>query len=153
MSTFRMLSGHIGILLALICVLLALAITIAGCSTYGPYHHQEAVLLTGAQEVPPVQTSARGYAYITVEADRSLSGTVKTSGFTGTAVQIHTGAAGENGPAIVALAKSGDGTWTIPTNTILTEEQFSAYRKGRSYVNAYSDGYPSGEIRAQLGRS
>jgi hypothetical protein len=151
MSEFRMLSGHIGILLVLVFILLALAITVSGCGSYGPYRHEETVLLTGAREVPPVETSARGVANIAVGSDHSVSGSVKTYGLTGTAVQIHTGAAGENGPAIVPLTNSGAGTWTIPVNAILTEEQFSEYQNGRSYVNVQSDEHPGGEIRTQLG--
>jgi len=59
------------------------------------------VVLSGAQEVPPVNTAATGSGTITVLMDRSVSGTVTTSGIAGTAAHIHLAAPGQNGPVIV----------------------------------------------------
>ena len=47
------------------------------------------VTLSGSQEVPPVTTSATGNGTITVAADQSISGTIKTTGIKGTAAHIH----------------------------------------------------------------
>ena len=38
------------------------------------------VTLSGSQEVPPVTTSATGSGTITVAADQSIAGTIKTTG-------------------------------------------------------------------------
>ena len=59
-------------------------------------------------------------------------------------------ASGQNGPVIIPLAKSGDDTWSVPGNTVLSSAQFDAYRAGNLYVNVHSAANPGGEIRAQL---
>src|SRR5436190_17146915 len=61
------------------------------------------VTLSGSQEVPPVTTSATGTGTITVAADQSISGTIKTTGVKGTAAHIHVAPSGTNGPVIVPL--------------------------------------------------
>jgi len=43
------------------------------------------VTLSGGQEVPPVTTSATGSGTITVAADQSIAGSIKTTGVKGTA--------------------------------------------------------------------
>ena len=47
--------------------------------------------LTGAEESPPVTTSASGTGTITIAADKSVSGTIKTTGIDGTVAHIHVG--------------------------------------------------------------
>ena len=59
------------------------------------------VTLSGANEVPPVTTSASGEGTISVADDGSVSGSVTTKGVQGTAAHIHLGAAGSNGPVVV----------------------------------------------------
>ena len=66
------------------------------------------VSLTGKEEVPAVETAATGSGTITVGADKSVSGSVKTKGIEGVAAHIHQAAAGKNGPPIIMLEK-GDG--------------------------------------------
>lgn len=106
--------------------------------------------LTGAQEVPPVTTSAAGAANIKVAEDGAVSGTVKTSGITSTAAHIHMAPAGQNGPVIVPLMKSGDNTYMVPAGAKLTPEQLAAYKMGSLYTNVHSSAHKDGEIRAQL---
>ena len=48
-----------------------------------------AVSLTGDQEVPAVQTEAKGAGKITIADDKSVTGSIKTTGITGTAAHIH----------------------------------------------------------------
>jgi hypothetical protein len=108
------------------------------------------VALSGSNEVPPVSTEAKGSGKITVSSDKSVSGSVTTSGINGTAAHIHTGAAGSNGPVIVPLTKSGDNTWSVPAGAKLTDAQYAAYTSGGTYVNVHSAAHPGGEIRAQL---
>ena len=106
--------------------------------------------LTGAQETPPVTTSASGTGTITVTADKSVSGSVTKTGVDGKAVHIHTGAPGKNGPVIVPLTKSGDSTWSVPPGAKLSDEQYASYQAGNLYVNVHSAANPAGEIRGQL---
>ncbi|MDP9107898.1 MAG: CHRD domain-containing protein [Pseudomonadota bacterium] len=109
------------------------------------------VKLTGAQEVPPVTTMAAGTGAIVVGADKSVSGSVTTTGIAGTAAHIHQGAMGVNGGVVVPLTKTGDTTWSVPAGAKLTDEQYSAYQAGNMYVNVHSAANPNGEIRGQLG--
>ena len=111
---------------------------------------QSKVELSGAQEVPPVTTSASGSGTITVNADMSVSGSVTTSGVPGTMAHIHNAAAGKNGPVIIPLAKSGDNTWAVPAGAKLTEAQYKAYEAGDLYVNVHSAAHKGGEVRGQL---
>lgn len=108
------------------------------------------VSLTGKEEVPAVETTATGTGTITVGADKSISGSVTTKGVEGVAAHIHQAAAGKNGPPIVALEKTGDGVWSVPKGSKLTEEQVAAYKAGELYVNVHSAAHKGGEIRAQL---
>lgn len=137
-------------------LLAAVSLTaLAACSSMGEkmgmmhmQHH--GVALSGAQEVPPVTTSASGTAMITVAADGAVSGSVKTSGVMGTMAHIHMGAAGANGGVIVPLTKVDDNTWGVPAGAKLSAEQMAAYKAGNLYVNVHSAANKGGEIRGQL---
>jgi hypothetical protein len=107
------------------------------------------VKLAGDQEVPAVKTDASGGGTITVNADKTVSGSVTTKGITATAAHIHEGAAGKNGGVIIPLTKNGD-TFSVPAGAKLTDAQYAAYQKGELYVNVHSAKNPDGEIRAQL---
>jgi hypothetical protein len=106
--------------------------------------------LSGAQEVPPVTTQATGNGTITVGDDKSVSGSVTTSGIVGTAAHIHLAAAGKNGPPIITLTKKSDNEWTVPAGSKLTDEQLASFKAGDLYVNVHSAANKGGEIRAQL---
>jgi len=108
------------------------------------------VTLTGAEEVPPVTTSASGSGAFTVDRDWNIQGKVTTSGVSGTAAHIHEAARGKNGGVIIPLTKSGENEWSVPAGTRLTDAQFKSYRAGTLYVNVHSAANPGGEIRAQL---
>jgi len=121
---------------------------VAGCSTMGG--GGMALRMTGAEEVPPISTSASGTGTLRVAADRSVTGSFKTQGGPFTAAHIHEGAMGQNGPVIIPLAKSGDNDWIVPANAKLTDSQFESYKAGRLYVNFHSAAHKGGEIRAQI---
>lgn len=108
------------------------------------------VKLTGAEETPPVTTSATASGTITVGADKSVSGSVKSSGMEGTVAHIHTGAPGQAGPPIITLTKGENGAWSVPASSKLTDEQFAAFKAGNLYVNIHSAEHKPGEIRGQL---
>jgi len=105
--------------------------------------------LTGAQEVPPVTTNATGTAMLTIGGDRSVSGSITTTGVDATAAHIHEAPSGKNGGVIVPFVKSGD-KWTIPPGAKLTEPQMKSFQDGNLYVNVHSAANKDGEIRAQL---
>jgi hypothetical protein len=106
--------------------------------------------LTGAQEVPPVTTAASGTANIKVADDGMVSGSVTTAGVVSTMAHIHIAPAGQNGPVIVPLTKSGDNGYVVPAGAKLTPAQLAAYKMGSLYVNVHSAANKGGEIRAQL---
>lgn len=127
----------------------ALAVLLAVASA-GASAKDVKVSLTGAEETPPVTTSATGKGTIHIAKDKSVSGTVKTTGVEGIAAHIHVGAKGEAGPPIITLTKGADGTWTVPAGSKLTDEQWADFKAGKLYVNVHSDQHKPGEIRAQL---
>ena len=128
-----------------------MAVLFAGMAAFGVAQAGESkVSLTGAEETPPVTTKATGHGSITVNADKTVSGSVTTQGITGTVAHIHLGAFGQKGPPIVDLAKGADGVWTVPAGSKLTDEQYASYLAGNLYVNVHSAENKGGEIRGQL---
>jgi len=107
------------------------------------------VSLSGANEVPPVTTSATGDGTITVADDGAVSGSVTTKGIQGTAAHIHAGAAGKNGPVVVPFTKEGD-TYKAAAGAKLNPDQLKAFKAGELYFNVHSAANPNGEIRGQL---
>lgn len=132
-----------------------IVISTAGCGTIERMTGRDAsggskVTLSGAEEVPPTATTGSGSGTIAVSPDRTVSGSVTTTGFTSTMAHIHLAPRGANGPVIVPLTRSGEGAWSVPPGAKLTEEQFGAYKAGNLYVNVHSAQYPAGEVRGQL---
>jgi hypothetical protein len=126
--------------------LAAVALLVFGTASAGDV----SLKLTGAEEVPPTPSTATGSGTITVKDDKSVTGSVKTSGVEGTAAHIHLAEAGKNGPPIITLTKGEGGTWSVPADSKLTDEQFAAFKAGHLYVNVHSAAHKPGEIRAQL---
>lgn len=111
---------------------------------------QPVVVLSGAQQVPPVKTHASGRSTIAIHDDRSVTGGVVTSGMHAAMAHIHLGSAGTNGPAIVALRKVSANHFEVPAGTQLTEAEYKSFKAGDLYVNVHSAAHKGGEIRAQL---
>ena len=130
--------------------IIAAAIMLVAASSGTALADQVKVTLSGGQEVPAVTTAASGSGTITINADKSVSGSVSTTGVAGTMAHIHNGAAGTNGPVIIPLTKSGDSTWSVPAGAKLTDAQYAAYKAGGLYVNVHSAANKGGEIRGQL---
>jgi len=144
---------------------LAMAGALAGCGTISAWMHRpppvtaaplpapgfvQSVSLSGANEVPPVETKASGTGNVIVNPDRSVIASVTVTGMTATAAHIHMGPIGGNGPVIVPFTKTGDNTFSAPPGMKMTEEQYAAFKAGDTYVNVHSDAHKGGEIRAQL---
>ncbi len=132
-------------------VLFTATLALAACSSMPSWMPGSGtkVSLTGAEEVPPVQTDAKGSGSFHIKDDGSVSGSVTTSGVAGTMAHLHMAAKGSNGPVIVPLTKNGD-TYSVPDGRKLTPEQVKAFKEGRVYVNVHSNAHKGGEVRAQL---
>ena len=109
--------------------------------------------MSGDQELPPTVTGALGTGSLTLESPtRLLSGSFTVNGMNATAGHIHLGDTGANGAIIVPMTASGTGTFSVPANTVLTEQQATAFANGGLYFNAHSAENPTGEVRGQIGR-
>jgi hypothetical protein len=107
------------------------------------------VTLTGDQEVPPVKSAGAGSGTIIIGTDRTVSGSVTSTGIAGTAAHIHEAAPDKNGPVILPLTKNGD-NYAVPAGAKLTDAQFASFQAGNLYVNVHTASNPGGEIRGQL---
>ena len=113
------------------------------------------VSLTGAQSVPPVDTSGTGTADLTYDpATRMVTWNITYSGTSSPVTMAHFhGPAKErqNAPVIIWLTKQG----SPPTNPItgtatLTPEQAQQFSAGEWYINVHTQSHPAGEIRGQV---
>lgn len=126
------------------------AILLAGCAGMGTSDGVQ-VRMTGAEEVPPVNTTASGNGTVRVGEDMSVSGSLKLQNAAQILVaHIHVGAAGVVGPVIIPLRKIADNEWEVPPGAKLTESQYQSYKAGGLYLNFHSAQYKGGEIRAQI---
>ena len=109
--------------------------------------------MSGDQELPPTLTGALGAGTLSLESpSRLLSGSFTVNGMTAAAGHVHLGNTGANGAIIVPMTASGTGTFTVPSGTLLTEAQATAFANGGLYLNAHSTDNPTGEVRGQIGR-
>lgn len=116
------------------------------------------VSLSGAQEVPAVETSATGTATTTLSGS-TLTVAGEFSGLSSPVVEIagspghiHQAPAGSNGdvvfPLVVAMTDDTSGTFSL--NTTLTPEQVAAYNAGEFYINFHTEMNQGGELRGQI---
>ena len=121
-------------------------------------------ILTGADEVPAVNTVATGTLGLTlIESREKIDFILEADDiFNVQAAHIHLGAQDVNGPAIFSLFDVNDGPFNSPVSGILTEADFipagslqsfddavAALKAGNTYVNVHTTAYPDGEIRGQ----
>lgn len=129
----------------------AIAVTVfcAGHSSFA-LSQEARVQLTGAQEIPPVETSASGVGILSVAADKSVSGSVTVSGMSVTVAHIHEAGAGTTGLIIIPLTKTSDTVWTVPAGAKLTDAQYESFKAGNLYFNVHSAAHKTGEVRGQI---
>lgn len=108
------------------------------------------VELTGAQEVPAVDTQAHGQGTLKINDDGTVSGIVTTTNVAGTMAHIHQAPAGENGGVVIPLQQTEDGSWVLPDDAQLTAEQLERLHAGDMYFNVHSAAHPGGEVRGQI---
>jgi len=109
--------------------------------------------LSGANDVPPVDTAASGRAGVTVN---TVTGAIvveaQVSGLDGaSAAHVHDGYAGENGPVLVGMTQDGanPGRWFVEDG-VLNAAGLDSFSAGALYVNVHSPANPGGEIRGQI---
>ena len=156
--------------LAVATLVAALSLAATGGAVGTPAVH--VAPLSGAEEVPAVDTNARGVGVVKVSADgESLSYKLIVANIENVLqAHIHVGAVGQNGPVVAFLYPPGPPPVLIPgrsdgvlaTGTItaanlvgpLMGEPFDALvdeiRAGNTYVNVHTTQFPGGEIRGQL---
>jgi hypothetical protein len=124
-------------------------------------------VLSGAQEVPSVISSATGNATVTIDAARTtINVTMITQGFTTpvTASHIHFGPVGANGSVLFALfaapavfpatltksLTSADFSPDAVNGIITFADAVNAIVSGNTYINVHTQANLGGEIRGQL---
>ena len=123
----------------------ALGVGLSGAALAEDFH----LKLSGAQEVPPVESSGSAEGTISIADDGAVSGKITVTGFTPTMAHIHEAPAGKNGKVIVPFKMEGD-TFVATPGAKLTPEQMQALKAGDLYFNVHSAAHPVGEVRAQL---
>jgi hypothetical protein len=113
------------------------------------------VPLTGAQGVPPVETSGSGTAELTYDpATRVVTWNITYSGLSSPSTMAHfhgPAAEGKNAPPVIWLSKQGSPPANPMTGTAtLTPDQAKQFAAGEWYVNVHSQSHPAGEIRGQV---
>jgi hypothetical protein len=114
-----------------------------------------AVFLTmsGANEVPPVTTTATGTALIRLTSDKKLYSKITVTnlevGDALTAAHIHKEATGVNGPVIQSLC-GGPADFGIIKTFVVSDALYTSLKTDAIYVNAHSTLHPLGIIRAQI---
>ncbi len=111
--------------------------------------------LTGAQQVPPVETPAKGSADLSYDpATRMLTWTVTYSGLSAPATMAHfhgPAAAGKNGPVAIWISvKDASVDSPVKGQATLTPEQAAQFSAGEWYINVHTSAHPGGEIRGQV---
>lgn len=149
-------------------VAIAAAGGLVGCDSGSDFETYVATI-EGAQENPPVTSSASGRAVVLVSksGDR-IDVSVTTTGLqNGTQAHIHRAPRGTNGSVIFWLWQPGNPlypegpdklgkSWVNPSfdtrDQPLTPQILADLRAGNLYVNFHSTRFPGGEIRGQLTR-
>ena len=104
--------------------------------------------LTGSQEVPAVNTTAKGTGDFWVQSGK-LMYDIEVSGLSGaiTGAHIHAGAAGAEGDPVHTITFTGntaEGSWDF------TDADWTKLKDGMFYVNIHTAANPEGEIRGQI---
>ena len=133
--------------------------------------------LTGAEEVPPVTTVARGTASLSLSGGQIVYTVTVTDLQNAVVAHIHLAPAGQNGPVRLNLCgtgapqppcesgsgilASGSNGVTVGTPAITLDDLIAAMRAGEAYVNVHTDDgedppnsgpgdMAGGEIRGQV---
>jgi hypothetical protein len=110
--------------------------------------------LSGAAEVPPIQSQATGTATVTIDGNQ-LTYKIEVKDLDNpTMAHIHEGAPGSDGPPVVPLwsgQKSIGFTGVLAEGKVTVKpDVIAAIRAGKTYVNIHTEVHASGELRGQL---
>jgi hypothetical protein len=114
------------------------------------------VPLTGAQQVPSVQTPGSGSADLTYDpSTRVVTWNISFSGLSSQATMAHfhgPAPAGKNAGVAVWLSQKGSTEVTSPISgqATLSPDDAKMFEAGDMYVNVHTKDHPSGEIRGQV---
>lgn len=130
------------------------AATLAACGQLRPSRKIDIfeATLSGAQEVPSVNTPATGSAEVSLNTNTNLlTWKVTYMGLSGvpTGAHIHGPAApGQNAAVVVPFVNIT--AQPVMGQAALTAQQVADLAAGRWYVNIHTPNHPGGEIRGQL---
>ena len=114
------------------------------------------VPLTGAAQVPPVQTPGTGSAALTYDpGTRVITWKVTFSGLSSPATMAHfhgPAAAGKNAGVKLGLSPKGNMEVASPISgeATLSPDDAKMLEAGDLYVNVHTKSHPTGEIRGQV---
>jgi hypothetical protein len=114
------------------------------------------VPLTGAQEVPAVQTAGSSTANLTYDAaTKDMTWSISYKDLSGPATMAHfhgPAAAGSNAGVQIWLSKHGNEPVPNPItgHATLTDAQATQLAAGQWYVNIHTKNHPGGEVRGQV---
>jgi hypothetical protein len=114
------------------------------------------VPLTGAQQVPPVQTRGSGSADLTYDSGtRVVTWKISFSGLSSQATMAHfhgPAPAGKNAGVKVWLSQKGNMEVTSPISgqATLSPDDARMFEAGEMYINVHTKSNPNGEIRGQV---
>ncbi|CAB3774691.1 CHRD domain-containing protein [Paraburkholderia humisilvae] len=114
------------------------------------------VPLTGAQQVPPVQTPGSGSADLTYDPDTHVvTWNIRFSGLSSQATMAHfhgPAPAGKNAGVRVWLSQKGSMEMTSPVSgqATLSPDDVKMFEAGDMYINVHTKNNPNGEIRGQV---
>ncbi len=148
----------------LIIILLIIGLAAAGIAAEKSFK----TALSGSEVVPAVMTTAKGEATFTLGKDgKELMYKVTVSDIENvTAVHIHAGKMGKNGPPVALVdikgKKAGKFSGTLAEGKITAKELLGSLKgktvkdlvkeieAGDTYINVHTDKYPDGELRGQI---
>ncbi len=113
------------------------------------------VPLSGAQQVPPLETKGHGTAHLTYDrATRRLTWSVSFSNMSSPVTMAHfhgPAPAGKNAGVQVWISKKGSKPADpMKGSATLTPAQAKEFLAGEWYVNVHTKKHPPGEIRGQV---
>lgn len=110
--------------------------------------------LSGSEEVPSVNTSAQGKAWLRISSDKKLYSRVTITNNEPNdpfiMAHIHRAAIGQNGPVIFTLANSSSDFNRSKVYNLDQASYGTIINDSRLYVNAHSQFFAAGKIRGQI---